>query len=418
MKNLLSYLPDSNPNSPFSQSMADTVARWCALRTATFDRVGLIEFSQDLENSFAALGANFERHELSPLPWINDQGQSVTKDLGPLLRWRKRPNAPLQALLCIHTDVVYGESPEEKKERSQGAIRREGDWLHAAGSADAKGGIAILLQALLCLEASPWKEQLGFEVLLNPDEEIGSPGSRSFLQAAAARNHFGLLFEPCLPDGSLVGERKGSGNYTLTMQGKGAHAGRDFDKGKNAVLALAEVITELARLSRPEQGLTVNVGRMVGGDAVNRVPDFALARVNIRVTYENQERTISQSMQQLKSHWNAQEGYRLEIEGGISSPPKPLIGATAEMVDHALQCGAALGLNLGVKSSGGVCDGNKLAAFGLPNIDTLGALGDGLHGAGERLYLPSLVERTRLTALMLLSAASGQWKVPVKEKDK
>ena len=112
------------------------------------------------------------------------------------------------------------------------------------------GGLVILLKALEALESSPLAAGLGWEILLNPDEELGSPGSLPLLREAAGRNHLGFLFEPCLPDGSLVSIRKGSGNFTAVVLGRAAHAGRDFHAGRSATVALAELITKLDDLNR------------------------------------------------------------------------------------------------------------------------------------------------------------------------
>src|SRR6185503_18576279 len=99
------------------------------------------------------------------------------------------------------------------------------------------GGIVVMLTALRALERSPFAEKIGWEVLLNPDEEIGSPNSSALLVEAARRNHLGLIFEPAMSDGSLVGSRKGSGTFTATIKGRAAHAGRDFANGRSAILA-------------------------------------------------------------------------------------------------------------------------------------------------------------------------------------
>lgn len=392
-------------------AMAARVALWCRHRTGSFDSEALRAFAETLQKDFSELGGESEIIALPALAANLPQGKDESKPLGPALVIRKRENAPLQALLAIHTDVVYAEN-----EKDVGSIRmrQEGDWLHAPGSADAKGGIAVLREALLCLEHSPWSQNLGWRVVLNPDEEIGSPGSSELLRQEASACHFGLLFEPALADGALVGERKGSGNFTLRMLGRAAHAGRNPEAGRNAIHALAEVVTELAKQTDFERGLTVNVGSILGGGSVNRVPDAATAQVNFRIATDEQQKQILSVLRRLKDQWDAREGYVLDWQGAFTAPPKALVGGTAEMLRQAVACGAALGLQLQVRKSGGVCDGNRLAAAGLPNVDTLGPIGEGLHGAGEKLYLPSLRERAELAALILLSAASGAWRPPAK----
>ncbi len=392
-------------------AMAARVALWCQHRTGSFDSDALRVFAELLQQDFAELGGESEIVTLPPLMAYRAQGQEDMKPLGPAFVLRKRAKAPLQVLLAIHTDVVYAES---EKDIASIRMRQDGDWLHAPGSADAKGGIAVLREALLCLEHSPWSQNVGWRVVLNPDEEIGSPGSSGILRREAAACHFGLLFEPALADGALVGERKGSGNFTLHMQGRAAHAGRNPEAGRNAIHALAEVVTELSKWTDFESGLTVNVGSISGGGSINRVPDAATAQVNFRIATDEQQKQILLVLKQLKDRWDAREGYSLAWQGAFTAPPKTMMGGTSEMLRQAVACGAALGLHLQVRKNGGVCDGNRLAAAGLPNVDTLGPIGEGLHGAGEKLYLPSLRERAELAALILMSAASGIWQPPAK----
>jgi glutamate carboxypeptidase len=69
---------------------------------------------------------------------------------------------------------------------------------------------------------------------------------------------------------------------------------------------------------------------------------------------------------------------------------------------------------LSFKPSGGTCDGNILAAAGLPTIDTMGVVGGGLHTAEEFVLLRSLTERAKLGTLLLLNLATGglEWPCP------
>jgi glutamate carboxypeptidase len=382
--------------------MHHDIAEWCAYRTGSYDVEALNQFATRLTADFSELEAECEIAALPPHSHAHHQSKSLGHSLGPALVWRKRPEAAHQVLLAIHTDVVYS---EHEKTSADLVVQREGDWLHAPGSADAKGGIAVLREALVAFEHSPFASDLGWRIVLNPDEEIGSPGSSDLLRREAQGCHAGLLFEPSLPDGSLVGERKGSGNFTMVMRGRAAHAGRNPEAGRNAIHAMAEVVMTLMSLQDAASGLTVNVGQIAGGGSVNRVPDLATIQVNFRVRDGGQQEKIQDALRALGETFTKREGYQLEILGGFTAPPKPCLGGTAHLLQCAQLCGQALGLDLAIKPSGGVCDGNRLAAAGLPNVDTLGPTGDGLHGAGERLFLPSVLQRARLTALILMHLA-------------
>ncbi|HLP42394.1 MAG TPA: hydrolase [Fibrobacteria bacterium] len=396
-----------------SRGMADLVAQWVAIRSGSYDVEGLSRMAEALKGPFAALGGEVEEIHLAPHRNINSLGHPVDVPLGKALRFRKRPGAPVQVFLGIHYDVVYGDGdgpgPPE--------VRVEGDVLRGSGSVDAKGGLVILLKALETLEASPYAAGLGWEVLLNPDEEIGSPGSLPLLREAAGRNHLGLLFEPCLPDGNLVSIRKGSGNFTAVMRGRASHAGRDPHLGRNAVSALAEFVVDLDRFGRTQPGMAVNVGKLEGGGPVNRVPDLALGRFNLRVRSAEDQVEAEAYLKRMVEEFNRRDGFSLEIHGGFSSPPKVPAGPTLGLQRMVTACGKDLGLDLKWESSGGVSDGNKLAAAGLPNVDTLGAQGGNIHSGEEFLRLDSLLERARLAALLLFKLATGEmaWPPPAPE---
>ena len=408
-------------------AMREQVLDWVKAPSGSHDLAGLARMAGKLKDAFASLGAACEEIPLAPQAAIDARGEPAFLPLGHALRFRKRPDAPLRVFLGIHYDVVYGEAAAAEGENSVApaggdtsgdaarpvvplipVIQLEGDILRASGACDAKGGIAILLHALQAFEASPWAGNLGWEVLLNPDEELGSPGSLPLLKEAAARNHLGLLFEPCLPDGNLVGARKGSGNFAAVMRGRASHAGRDPHLGRNAVHALAEFIVGLDRLGKGHGGLTVNVGKIEGGGPVNRVPDLAIARFNLRLRDGEDQKAAEGFLRAQAEEFSRREGYALAIHGQFTSPPKPLEGRGLALLEAAAACGRDLGLDLKWQASGGVSDGNKLAAAGLPNVDTLGARGGNIHSPEEWLDLKSLAERAKLTALILMKLGSGE----------
>lgn len=401
------YSPFLDSLSAQSSAMRDLVLAWVRIPSGSYDVAGLARMAGELKTSFSALGAACEEIALRPQASIDARGRPCFLPLGKALRFRKRPDAPLRVFLGIHYDVVYGETGEVTP-----TIRLEGEVLHASGAADAKGGLVILLKALETLEASPFAAGLGWEVLLNPDEELGSPGSLPLLNEAAARNHLGLLFEPCLPDGSLVGARKGSGNFTAVMRGRAAHAGRDPHLGRNAVHALAGFIVALDAFGKERSGLNVNVGKLEGGGPVNRVPDLAIARFNLRARDRADMAAAEEFLRAQTSAFAAREGYALEIQGGFASPPKPLEGPGLGLLEAVAACGVQLGMDLKWQPSGGVSDGNKLSAAGLANVDTMGARGGNIHSPAEFLDLGSLAERARLTALILMRLGAGEMTWP------
>ncbi len=376
---------------------AAAVQAWCELPTPTEDAGGGEAFADALDSPLAELGAGFpERIRLPVWRRLDARGRWVETALGPALRLVKRPEARKRLFFCIHTDVVY--APGDLS--APLTPSRRGPWLHAPGSVDAKGGIWILVRALRELEETWQGESFGWTVVLNSDEEIGSPGSRTLLREASVGHACAFLFEPALPGGHLAGSRRGSGNFTAVMRGRSGHAGRDSASGRNALFAAAELATELRDWASRHAGISVNLAAMDGGGAYNRIPDLALARFNFRVQTPEDKLAVEARLREAADAWSAREGFALEWQGEFASPPKPAQGKTGLLLRYAREEAAALGLALDIQDTGGVCDGNRLAAAGIPNVDTLGAVGEGIHGAGERLWLPSLIERARLTVAL------------------
>jgi glutamate carboxypeptidase len=389
--------------------MRERVVRWCGINSGTGNLAGLQRMTGELAHDFAVLGADVREESLAPAVSIDARGREQHVPLGKALRIVKRPAAPLRVLACIHMDTVY---PADHP--FQAVTEVDANTLRGPGVADAKGGLAIMLTALQALERSTHAGRIGWEVLINPDEEIGSPGSAPLLERAARDNHVGLVFEPTLPGGAMADRRRGVGNFTFVVRGRAAHAGRDFASGRNAVVAAAELVTRLHALNGDAlngdalPGVTVNVGRLEGGSAPNVVPDLAICRVNVRTTRPTDEPLIRAKLEELVTMISSRDGISVELHGGFTAPPKIPDPRTEALMRYVDDCGRELGLSLEWKPSGGACDGNRLAAAGLPTIDTLGPRGGDIHSPSEFLHVDSLAERAKLTALLLLKLASGQ----------
>ncbi|MBA2652565.1 MAG: peptidase dimerization domain-containing protein, partial [Tatlockia sp.] len=206
--------------------------------------------------------------------------------------------------------------------------------------------------------------------------------------------------------GTLAKNRRGSGKLTLIATGKSAHVGRAFSEGRNAICYLAEVLIEIHALNRLENGITINVGKIAGGDALNMVPDSAVAQLDIRISKAEDELWVKKQLANISSKMQRQ-GYSLTIQGQFNRPIKRVCKATERLFQRIQNVGQELGLSLDWQDSGGCCDGNNLAQFGLPVIDTLGVRGGNIHSSGEFILVDSLMERTALTTLLLRDLANG-----------
>lgn len=385
-------------------TMLAQVKAWSAINSGSYNLHGLGAMSDALEAAFAQLQPDtVERIDLAPQSSVNVSGVLVETPLGQALRFRKRADAPLKVMLTGHYDTVYPkhhpfQDPYERDELTTGG----------PGVADMKGGIVVMLHALLALERSEWANHIGWEILLNPDEEIGSTGSAPLLAEGARRNDFGLTFEPGLPDGTLAGARKGSGNFSAVVHGRAAHAGRDPQLGRNAIAALAEFILAINGLNGQKPGVTVNPGRIEGGGPVNVVPDLAICHFNVRVATHDEQLWVQEELKKMEVAFAEKDGISLHLHGGFTRPPKQLTPENIRLFDFIKDCGASLGLDLREKATGGCCDGNNLAAHGLPNVDTLGVRGADIHSPQEYMVNASLVERAQLSALLLLRFAAKE----------
>ena len=249
------------------------------------------------------------------------------------------------------------------------------------------------------------RDRIGYEVVLNSDEEVGSLGSAALIAAAARGKRAALTYEPsALPDGTLAGARPGSGNFSFTVRGRSAHAGRNPEDGRNALLAAADLALRVKKLTR--EGLSVNPARIEGGSPNNVVPDHAVLRVNLRPHSPELEIFAHAEIKKLVAEIEREHQVSAHLHGGFGRPPKPIDAGAEKLFGLVQRCGADLGLAINWRSTGGVCDGNNIAACGVPVVDTMGVRGGSIHSADEFLITESLVERARLSALTIMRIAA------------
>ena len=383
--------------------MLEIVRAWAGISSWSLDPDGLAQMHRAMSDAFGVLGP-VERLPGGMRTAIADSGREATMPLGDAVRVRggDGPADSPRVLLGIHMDTVYPPGTEPPRVELAG----DGSVLRGPGVTDAKGGLAVMLVALEAFTRFGPIDRLRWEVFVNADEELGSPGSARPLADAAARNDVGLLFEPALDEaGTLAGARKGSGNFTVVVRCRAAHAGRHVAEGRNAVAAAARLATACDALNAAGRDVTVNVAALHGGEGFNVVPDLAVLRLNLRVTTEADAEWARQRLTELVSEADRGDGISATLHGAFHCPPKPLDGPAKALLERIVACGRTLGLALEARPTGGVCDGNKLAAAGLPTIDTLGVRGGGIHSPDEYLLVASLTERAKLTALVLTDLA-------------
>ena len=381
--------------TPLHKKMISTTIEMCNTNSGSYNKAGIKQAQQQVIDLFEPLSEQYETLELEAIKKLNASGDVDEINIAPMQVFRARPSAPLQILCTGHIDTVF---PAECEFQSCWV---EGNHLRGPGTADMKGGLVVLATALEALHNSEFKHQFGFTVAVSPEEEIGSPSSGDVLMRLAKDKDFGLTYEPALSDGTLAGARKGSGNFSLVAKGLSTHAGREFFQGKNAVLAIAQACSELAKLSNEETGITINIGKIEGGGAVNVVPDLCSAHFNIRMHEQAHQKQIEDNMQRIIEDVKSETGCEITLHGKFNRPPKPMTDDQLAMFELLKKCGEKMGLEIRWKATGGCCEGNNLAAAGLINIDTLGVRGANIHSDAEFACIDSFVERAKLSALLI-----------------
>lgn len=381
-----------------SQPMLDQVLTWSATNSGTRNLPGVAAMAAQLGDAFSALPGDIALERPSPVSAIEADGTTTQSEHGAHLVVTVRPQAPVQLLLTGHMDTVFPLDHAFQHTR----------WLDEAtlngpGVADMKGGIAVMLAALTGLEASPVAHRIGYQVMINSDEETGSLSSAPLIERLARGKAAAFTYEPALPDGTLAGARGGTGNFSIIVRGKSAHAGRNPDDGRNALLAAADIALRLAEARRP--GLSVNPARIDGGGPNNVVPDLAILRVNFRPAGDADIAHAVAHIDAVVADVAARHDVTIDVHGGFNRPPKPIDGGAAKLFALVKEAGADLGLEIGWRATGGVCDGNNIAACGVPVVDTMGVRGGAIHSAQEFLLVDSLAERAALSTLTILRLA-------------
>jgi glutamate carboxypeptidase len=382
--------------------MLGQVEDWARINSGSANLEGLCRMAERLADAFSVLPGTLRLEEAAAAEAVEPDGRLRPLPHGRNLHLVVRPEAPVQVLLTGHMDTVYGaDHPFQRLEWLGAKV------LRGPGVADMKGGLAVMLAALKAVEASPARERIGYEVVINSDEEVGSPGSAALIARAAAGKVAALTYEPAaLPDGTLAGARPGSGNFSLVVTGRSAHAGRNPEEGRNALVAAAELAVRLDSAKRA--GLSVNPARIDGGGPNNVVPDLAILRINMRPRTLDDQRAAQAALAEAVAAVAEDRDVRINIHGGFGRPPKPLDPAAERLFELVRRCGAELGQAIAWRDSGGVCDGNNIAACGVPVVDTMGVRGGAIHSPDEYLIVDSLAERAQLSALAMLRLARGE----------
>lgn len=396
-------IPELNWIETQREVMLSRVMDWAEINSHSLNTEGLEVMLASLERDFSSLEGVPKKIPLFPIETIDSEGYTATLSLGHVLTITKRPKAPLQLLFGGHMDTVYPVSSQ-----FQNTERINADTLRGPGVTDMKGGLAVMLTALEALEKNPSAERIGYRIILNPDEEIGSPGSTALFQEYGKGCHAAFLFEPAFSDGSLASARKGSTNYTILVEGKSAHAGRDFFSGKSAIATLSELLVNIHKINQPEKETTLNLGYIYGGGPVNIVPDRAMCRLNVRAVTQNEMVVTEKKLKDLINELSVKHEVKYHLIKETERPPKIFDKETEKLFGDLKICAQELGQELQWHPTGGACDGNTLASMGIPTADTCGVIGGNIHTHLEFALIDSFVDKAKWMAHYLIKLAEGK----------
>ncbi|MCH7984569.1 MAG: M20 family metallopeptidase [Chloroflexi bacterium] len=293
------------------------------------------------------------------------------------------------AFIVGHLDTVW---PTGTLAR-MGYRERDGR-MYGPGVLDMKAGIATTIVGLRLLQSNGLWPDRQIKVLFNTDEEVGSPSSRPLVESLATGAAYALIMEPGQAGaGALKTQRKGLGEFRISVEGKASHAGAFPERGASAIHELSQKVIDLQAMNDWPNGITVNTGLISGGTARNTIPAYAEATIDVRV------RTVAQAQQleaQIRSLRAGIEGTSLKIEGGFHRPPMPRTPELAKLAATLIEWSHEIGFELTEESTGGGSDANLTAAMGVPSADGLGSKGQNPHAEGENIEIGEQANRLAL----------------------
>jgi glutamate carboxypeptidase len=339
---------------------------------------GVNRVLETIARSFEGTGAASER-------------ELTADSFGDILLVRCDPTRNEPGILVLsHMDTVHPVGTLASKL----TYRREGDRVYGPGIYDMKGGLMLAVEAFRRIARARRRTKLPITFLFTPDEELSSPVSRRVIEREARGQRYVLVTEPARDGGKVVTERKGIGVFVIRTRGRPAHAGGDPDKGRNAIVAMAEIVLAINVLNDPRRGITTNVGLIAGGTARNTVAEECMIEVDLRFCDPANASEMEAKLKALKS---SRPDIETTVTGKITRPPF-VRGRGVDLVfDKAATIAKEIGFNLKrAPRVGGGSDGNFTVAMGIPTLDGLGVDGDGAHTNHEYMLFSSIEPRTRL----------------------
>ncbi len=385
------------------REMGEAAASWLVGRLGEMEEAlaALVEVNSWTENAEGGRKVGALLREQFSMPGLVSEVVPSTRYADHLV-FRSEGRKGLEPVALVgHLDTVF---PPGKFEgyRKDGALRR------GPGVLDMKGGLVVIAWTLKALAASGGLEKLPpLRLVVVSDEEVGSPEGAGVIRKAIAGARACLVFESGRAADAIITRRKGTGMATAVAHGKAAHAGNAHQEGANALWALARFVDRVQQLTDYPRGITVNVGKVTGGQGKNTVPDHAVAEVDLRFcTRADGEDLVRRFGQAAEEAAASVPGTRIEVKGGVAREPLERTEASAALMAAYGACAHASGLGHGeAPLVGGGSDASTSSSMGIPSIDGLGPRGKGFHTVDEFIEVDTLIPKAQALARYLASLA-------------
>ena len=366
---------------PFdSAAMAAGLKRWVEQESPTFDRDAVNRMMDMAARELSVMGAEVQR-----IPGHMGFGDCVKG------RFAEKHHSGPGILILGHLDTVHPVGTLNEL-----PWRVEGDRCYGPGALDMKSGNYLALEAIRQLQRIGFVPSLPVTVLFTSDEEVGSPSTRSLIEAEAARHKYVLVPEPARRNGGVVTGRYAIARFTLTVRGRPSHAGLRLSEGASAIREMARQILAIEAMTDEEIGF--NVGVIRGGQWANCVATTCHAEVLASATTDEK---LGEAIRRIHSLSPVGADVSVQVETGVIRPVWTRNDASWQLYEHASGLAKSLGFDIPHQNSGGGSDGNFTGAMSIPTLDGLGARGDGPHTLDEHIITESLAERGRLMAGLL-----------------
>ena len=385
------------------QPLLQTLKTLVEVESGSRDLEGLAKMADLLANRLKTAGMDVKVLP-TKAPDFHPQLKGAT--LGSMVYATRAGKGQKKVLLIAHMDTVYTRGMVEKQ-----PFRIDGDKAYGLGISDDKGGVALILHTVEQLQRLGFNDYAELGVLINADEEIGSPGSAAMLTQLGSEYDAVLSFEGGGFDkDSLRLATSSIAIVELKVTGRASHAGANPEGGRNALYEMAHQVMKSRNLGEPDKGLKINWTVANSGETRNVIPASATAIADVRaLANEDMDRLEAALKKSIEEKLIPDT--KVELSFYRSRPAFQANAASRVLAQHGQGIFKDIGLPLEVRdrATGGGTD----AAFAGQRpkggvLESFGLRGFGAHSNdNEYIFIPSIAPRLTLATRMVMDVGSG-----------